>query len=75
MELVISISKEDYEKIKGLEQNTTDYQTTIKIYQAVKNGVLVENAITKKEAIQWIPASERPPEHTGDYLVNMGINL
>lgn len=38
---------------------------------------LVRNTITKEEAIQWIqwiPTSERQPEHTGDYLVTMGIN-
>ena len=39
IELLIKISKEDYEKIMSLEQNTTDYQTTIKLYQAVKDGI------------------------------------
>ena len=68
MELVISISKEDYEKIKILEQNTTDYKTTIKIYQAIKDGIpLSEHGIKFEEIVVSYPPTEicTYPEYKG----------
>lgn len=38
MKIVIDISDDDYEYIKLLHEGLTDYQTTLKLYRAVKNG-------------------------------------
>ena len=38
MKLIIDISNEQYNKIKEWEDNVTDYQTTLALYRAVRDG-------------------------------------
>ena len=39
MQIVIDIPEEKYEYIKGLYKACTDYQTTLMLYDAVRNGI------------------------------------
>ena len=43
MKIVIDIPEDDYEYIKLLHEGLTDYQTTLKLYRAVKNGKPLPN--------------------------------
>lgn len=42
MKLIIDIPNEKYNKIKEWEDNITDYQTTLTLYRAVRNGIPYE---------------------------------
>lgn len=49
MKIVIDIPDDDYEYIKTLNEGYTDYQTTLMLYRAVKNGtVKIPESITIK---------------------------
>ncbi len=50
MKLVITIPKDKYCYIQGLEQDNTDYATTRMLYHAVKHGAPYEERKTGK----WI---------------------
>lgn len=41
MKIVIDMPDDDYEYIKLLHEGYTDYQTTLKLYHAVKNGTVL----------------------------------
>ena len=51
MKLIIEIPNNDYEYIKLLQEGLTDYQTTLKIYRAVKNG----EAYEERPRGEWLP--------------------
>lgn len=38
MKITINLSEEAYKRICGLKEGTTDYQTTLALYKAVKEG-------------------------------------
>lgn len=38
MKLVVEINEEKYKYIKGLNKEYTDYQTTLMLYDAIRNG-------------------------------------
>ena len=41
MKIVIDISDNDYEYIKGLNEGITDYHTTVKLYRSVRGGTVL----------------------------------
>ena len=41
MKVVIDISDNDYEYIKGLNEGITDYHTTVKLYRSVRGGTVL----------------------------------
>lgn len=41
MQIVIDISDNKYKYIKGLDDEITDYQTSLMLYKAVKNGTVL----------------------------------
>lgn len=43
MKIVIDIPDDDYEYIKLLHESLTNYQITLKLYRAVKNGTILPN--------------------------------
>ena len=60
MKLIIDIPDEDYKFIKLLHEGFTDFQTTLKLYREVKNGIpipkghgrliiLSENALKRQQ--------------------------
>jgi hypothetical protein len=54
MKVVIDIPDDDYEYIKLLHEGLTDYQTTLKLYRAVKNGKPFE----ERPQGEWIDCGE-----------------
>lgn len=58
MKLIIDIPDEDYEHLKLFHEGVTDYQTTLKLYRAVKNGTVLLKGqgewIRKKDVIHSI---------------------
>ena len=42
MKITIEISDYDYERIKSYNYDVTDYQTTLRLYSAVKNGIVID---------------------------------
>lgn len=50
MKLIIDISDEKYNKIKEWEDNITDYQTTLTLYRAVRDGIPYE----ERKPGKWI---------------------
>ena len=56
MKLTIEISDDDYEYIKGLNEGITDYQTTVKLYRAVRNGEVIKPSV---DAHTWEWINER----------------
>ena len=43
MKLIIEIPRDDYEYIKRLNAGYTDYQTTLKLYHAVRSSIPLED--------------------------------
>ena len=41
MQIVIEISENKYKYIKKLDDDITDYQTSLMIYKAIKNGTVL----------------------------------
>lgn len=41
MKLIIDIPEEEYNRIKEWEDNVTGYQTSLVLYRAVRNGILL----------------------------------
>ena len=40
--LLIVISNSDLERIKNMPKENTDYQTTLRLYDAIRNGNIIE---------------------------------
>ena len=62
MQIVIDIPDNDYEYIKLLHEGLTDYQTTLKLYRAIKNGT----PLPKGNKCKWMHYDYRtvcPREH------------
>lgn len=60
MKLIIDIPEEDFKWI-NTHLYTTDFQTTKRLYESVRNGTPFDS-FPDREKGEWIPVSERLPE-------------
>ena len=52
MKLIIDINDDAYEYISKLNEGITDYQTTLMLYEAVKNGTPIPDNATNRDVIE-----------------------
>ena len=64
MQIMIDISKNDYTGIIGSKEGTTDYQTTLRLYDAVRKGTVLSKShgkIIDESAITEVYTDETEP--------------
>ena len=62
MKLIIDITTNEYERINSIPSGNTDYQTTVRLYDAIKNGIPLDDI---KAEIEECREDEEP--HLIDY--------